>query len=95
MKTFEEWLQENEKYIVENDCFAWLEQCWVQATESMQAKLDDNDKELEALRELAQHLAGCNWGSWEIEDLYNMYGLDDEGKYIKPEISAKLLTGDK
>lgn len=34
MKTFEEWLQKNEKYIVEKDCFAWLEQCWIQATEA-------------------------------------------------------------
>jgi len=90
MKTFEEWNNDGKEYeSVEAefiDCYnAGFEAGKEEATKAMQIKLNDKDKELEALREYARTMI-------RTKDTYfaRWHGLIDEN-----DNPTSLLTGDK
>jgi hypothetical protein len=56
----------------------------------LQAKVETQAKELEALRGFAEQLEGYDWSRKDMTDVYKLYGLIDESGN-----PTKLLTGDK
>jgi len=87
MKTYNDWWKENSGWC------ANLNDAWDFATEQMQAKLDEQAKELEALRGFANGVLLTKRFSIDydwIESRAKMHRLIDENGNPTP-----LLTGDK